>query len=359
MNLRDRRVSLSVLVLCVASTGAALYAQGEVQGRRVFFSGHSFHYFMPPIVADIAKNAGIKDHTQLGLSAIGGSRVYQHWNAPQTTSAKEEAVALPAEIIKVASTAFFPKEGKILVPTDDGDVEVTYTGKTPTAFTGCSGGKGTVKAGTKIGGTDNPAKTALKGGKVDVFTMAPIYLPDDGIEKFVKLGIAHNPKIRFFVQENWLPWDHYDPAFKPPMGKVDHNAPTGASLRKLHEPYFKSIDEHVAALNKKYGTTAVRVAPVGQAVIKLREKILAGEARGLKEQKDLFIDPLGHANASLQALVAYCYYALIYERNPAGLAVPGILAKAEQADKLNVLLQKIAWEAVTAHPLSGVTNSAR
>jgi hypothetical protein len=358
----QRRVILPVFLLILTAffTSSYLHAQVETKGQRVFFSGHSFHYFMPPILADIAKKAEIKDHTQVGLSAIGGSRVYQHWNAPQTAVAKaSNAATLPTETITVGSTAQFPKSGKIIVQTADGDVEVAYTDKTPTTFTGCTGGKGTLSAGKKVGTATNPAKDALKSGKLDVFTMAPIYLPDDGIEKFVKLGIDNNPKIRILVQENWLPWDHYDVAFKPPVGKVDHNAPTGEALRKTHETYFKAIDEHVAALNKKYGTTAVRVAPVGQAVIKLREKIIAGEAPGLKEQNDLFTDPIGHARPPLQALVAYCYYALIYEKSPVGLPVPAILAKADQGEKLNELLQRIAWEAVTSHPLSGVKAGKR
>jgi hypothetical protein len=278
------RAALSILTF--VAVAASLHAQPETKGQRVFFSGHSFHYFMPPILADIAKKAEIKDHTQLGLSAIGGSRVYQHWNVPEEK---------------------------------------------------------------------NKAKEALKAGKVDVFTMAPIYLPDDGIEKFVKLGLDNNPKMRLFVQENWLPWDHFDEAFKAPPGKVDHDAPTVESLRKLHAPYFKAIDEHVAELNKKYQTKAVHVAPVGQAVIALREKILAGQAPGLKAQNDLFTDAIGHAKPPLQALVAYCYYALIYEKSPVGLPVPGIIAKANESEKLNRLLQEIAWEAVTSHPLSGVT----
>jgi hypothetical protein len=114
------------------------------------------------------------------------------------------------------------------------------------------------------------------------------------------------------------------------------------------------MDEHVAELNKKYNTTAVRVAPVGQAVLKLREKIIAGEVPGLKEQNDLFSDPIGHAKTPLQALVAYCYYALIYEKSPVGLPVPAVLGNAKENQMLNRLLQEIAWEAVTSHPQSGV-----
>src|SRR5207247_1814273 len=141
----------------------------------------------------------------------------------------------------------------------------------------------------------------------------------------VKLGLANNPKLRLFVQENWLPWDHYDTAFKAPKEKVDHNAPTIEELRKTHAPYFKSFDEHVAMLNKKYDTKAVRVAPVGQAVLLLRARIIDGKAPGLKEQNDLYTDSVGHAKAPLEVLVAYCYYASIYEKSPVSLPVPARL----------------------------------
>lgn len=277
---------LTIVSLILLVAGDSVRAQSEIKGQRVFSAGHSFHYFMPPILADIAKKAKIDDHKQVGLSSIGGSRVYQHWNVAEDM---------------------------------------------------------------------NKAKESLKAGNVDVFTMSPIYLPDEGIEKFVKLGIENNPKIRIFVQENWLPWDHYDVTFQAPKEQVDHNAPTGESLRKTHEPYFKSIDEHVAELNEKYETKAVRVAPVGQAVILLREKIIAGESPGLKEQNDLFTDAIGHAKAPQAVLVAYVYYALIYERSPAGLPMPAALGKATaESEKLNRLLQEIAWQAVTTHPQSGV-----
>src|ERR1035437_9996212 len=52
------------------------------QGQRVFFTGHSFHVFIPPILKNIADSAGIFDQKNLGLSSIGGSQVIQHWNLP-------------------------------------------------------------------------------------------------------------------------------------------------------------------------------------------------------------------------------------------------------------------------------------
>lgn len=267
--------------------------QQAVQGQRVFSCGHSFHVFVPPILNDLAKAAGVDGHKQLGLSSIGGSRVIQHWDVPE-------------EI--------------------------------------------------------NKAKEALRAGTVDVLTLSPIHLPDEGIANFAALALERNPKTRITLQEFWLPFDIYDSTFKLRPTAVDHNALSGAELRKLHGPYFQGMDEHVRELNKKFGKNAIVVVPVGQAVIALREKIIASEAPGLKTQEDLFTDAIGHAKPPLQALVAYCHFAVIYRRSPVGLPMPAVLARANNPDwdeKLNRLLQELAWNAVTRHPLSGVTAEAK
>ena len=283
-----RRCALSLVLIPLLLAGPSVAGEKKdapAKGQRIFSAGHSFHYFMPPILRDIALKAGIKDHEQLGLSAIGGSRVIQHWD----------------------------------------------------------------KAEDK-----NEAKKALKAGKVDVLTLAPIHLPDPGIDKFVTLALENNPDVRVTVQEFWLPFDIYDTTFKLRPAKVDHDALKIDELRSLHKKYFEDMDAHVRELNKKHGKEAVFVVPVGQAVLALREKIVAGEAPGLKKQSDLFTDPIGHAKAPLEALVAYCHYAVLYKRSPVGLDVPAVLSKAAEAKALNRLLQEIAWEAVTRHPLSGV-----
>jgi hypothetical protein len=122
------------------------------------------------------------------------------------------------------------------------------------------------------------------------------------------------------------------------------------------------MDAHVAELNQKHGKKVLYVVPVGQAVIALREKIIAGEVPGLKTQEDLFTDAIGHARPPLQALAAYCHFAVIYRRTPIGLPMPGVLAKAKNAgwdEKLNRLLQELAWHAVIGHPLSGVRGDGK
>jgi hypothetical protein len=207
----------------------------------------------------------------------------------------------------------------------------------------------------------NKAKEALKTGKVDVLTLSPIFLPDPGIENFTRLALEHNKDIRVVVQPIWLRWDVYEPTTKPPA-KVDHNTITGEELRKRHEEYFRSMDEYVRDLNQKLGKPVLFEVPAPQAVIALREKIIAGQAPGLKTQEDLFTDALGHGRPPLQALVAYCNFAVIYRRSPVGLAVPRVLKQANLGDEegpLNRLLQELAWEAVLQHPLSGLRREAQ
>ncbi len=291
-------VGLTTGILFLANPTAVAIAEDAAatqpieKGLRVYSAGHSFHYFVPGQLAQMATAAGIKDHVQVGLSAIGGSRVIQHWN--------------------VLDDKFKSKE-------------------------------------------------VLKSGRADVLTLAPIHLPDEGIEKFATLALEGNPDIRVTVEEFWLPYDIYDTTFTNHPKQVDHNAPTADDLRKLHAPYFKSMDAHVEELNKKFGKPVVFVVPAGQAIIALREKIIAGQAPGLKQQADLFTDPIGHATAPLEALVSYCHFAVIYKRSPVGLPLPQVLAaanKPEWDDKLNRLLQELAWEAVIQHPLSGVKVAA-
>ena len=205
----------------------------------------------------------------------------------------------------------------------------------------------------------NKVKPALIGSKADVLTLSPIYLPDEGIENFVKLGLEHNPNLRITVQEFWLPFD--DQALWATRAKgvtVDRDSKTIPQLRDAHATYFQAMDEHVRMLNTKYGKTAVFVVPSGQAVLALREKVIKGGVPGVAKQSELFTDPIGHPRDHIKVLATYCHYAVIYGRSPVGLPVPNAIAKAPEAEKLNRLLQELAWDAVTQHPLSGVKATA-
>jgi hypothetical protein len=97
----------------------------------------------------------------------------------------------------------------------------------------------------------------------------------------------------------------------------------------------------------------VRIVPVGDAVLKLRELIAAGKAPGLTKQTDLFTDLIGHGKEPVLALATYCNFACIYKVSPVGLKDSNP-ALDKLSPELRPLLQQIAWDTVTAYPFSGV-----
>ncbi len=197
----------------------------------------------------------------------------------------------------------------------------------------------------------------LRRGNVDVLTLSPILHPDEGIDRFARLALEHNPGVRITVQASWAPFDGVMGASLH-CGKPDRDRMSEHDLWQLHAPYFESLDEEITSLNRKVGRQALFVVPVGQALLRLRERIRAGKAPGLDSQEDLFVDALGHPAAALQVLNAYVHFCVIYRRSPSGLPISAALAhvgSSTQRGAMNRLLQDLAWQAVTEHRLSGVS----
>ena len=279
------RLLRGLLLFVLAAVGLTAQ-EASPKGLKVLTAGHSFHVWMPPLVAEMAKAAGIQGHEQLAISSIGGSKVIQHWDLP-------------------------PEKNK--------------------------------------------AKPVLEAGKADLFTMAPTFLPDPGIENFTKLGLQHNPKLRLTLQQNWVPFE--DPEIwlsKSKPKSIDRDVITLAQLRSKHDPYFRLIEDHVKEINDRIPAAKIVIVPSGEAVMALRDKVIKGEAPGVRTQNELFTDALGHPGPQIRVLSAYCHFSVIYRRSPVGLPVVSQLTKLPEAEKLNRMLQQIAWKAVTGHPMSGV-----
>lgn len=203
----------------------------------------------------------------------------------------------------------------------------------------------------------NQAKKLLNTGKVDVLTLSPMpTLPDEGIDKFTELALEKNPKARILVQASWFPFDKPDAGFF--FKNADRDNAKLDELKECCQPFYDKIVKQIDALNDKYkaqtGRQVVYLVPVGQAVLYLREKVLAGQVPGITKQSELFNDSIGHGKPPIVTLAAYCTYSVIYGRNPSGLAAPSSLKKEKEPDALNKILQDVSWQAVTGEPLSGV-----
>lgn len=203
----------------------------------------------------------------------------------------------------------------------------------------------------------NLAKAALREAKVDVLTMSPNWIvPDEGIERFVELGLQHNPKLRVVVQLSWMPGDAFDAKDKVKSNEERDTRPLDIPLA-AHARWKGLLEPQLRALNQKLGRDVIHVAPAGDALLKLRALILAGKVPGITKQSELFTDAGGHGKMPVIALVTYCNFVCIYRISPVGLNDP-----QPELDKLTPdlkpLLQRVAWEAATAHPMSGVTATA-
>jgi len=273
------RRHFSPFIVFAWSIASIASAQEPTATLRVFYTGHSFHMFVPARMALYAKAAGIKEYQLAGTQSLGGSRVQQHWDLPDEK---------------------------------------------------------------------NQAKRILEKGGVDVFTMSPnVKMPDDGIDRFAEWGLKHNPRLRLLVQESWVPGDFLDKRITNNSQRDDTDL---AKLRGDQEKWRRQMEAQANAINKKAGRDAVLIMPVGDAVVKLRELVVAGKVPGIAKQSELFTDTTGHGKMPIILLTAYTNYACITGRSPVGLKANEPSVSAE----LNALLQRIAWETVTVYPMSGV-----
>lgn len=200
----------------------------------------------------------------------------------------------------------------------------------------------------------NEAKKALKTGEVDVFVMSPISFPDEGIENFVKLGLEHNPEMRFVVQLSWGGGDIDNQDF--PKGAFDNvdKEKTPEQLKIYNERNIKAGEAQADDINMKYGNgkEILALVPSVQAMVTLRTRIARQEWPGLTRQGELFVDAV-HPSAPMEALNTYLHFAVLYGKSPVGLPMPAMLKNAKREawnDRFNRSLQELAWETVTSYP---------
>ena len=304
-----------LILAMVLTVLSALSVQAEENKRapnklRIYTAGNSFHMRLPTWLTAIEKAANVALHEQIGVSYMASAWVKEHL----------------------------------------GKIDATHQ-----------------------------ARPVIESGNLDVLTLGGMHTPDDGIDTFATTGIEHNPKLIVTYQEFWLPYDRLDypltrknffgdlaislrtwkdatDTTKTPKDTSNFDIPTADQLEKLHEPYFQGINTYIGDLNRKLGRNVIRVVPVGQAVLALRRKVVAGEVPGVSKQSELFQDNLGHPSDAIRALAGYCHFIVLHQKDPRGLTLPLFpFTKRDNPFKqdCNLILEEVAWKAVTEHPLSG------
>ncbi len=302
----------TALVLAISADSVASQESAPIlEGQKYFMATHSFNVFIGPSrrgggggpLQALADEAGIDGHENVGVQMIGGSTPMQHWN--------------------------------------------------------------------QGGGDDsrNLAKVALRAGGVDVFTMSPnARMPEDGIDLFGDLMIETNPLGRILVQNSWSAWDgsgltpSVGGAGSPDFSNEDRDQAGVGTIQgwmdrlESEGGYLRRMRTQLAGINERAGRDLAFVVPSAPAVYRLRQEVLQGDVPGVAHQSELFVDAIGHPARPVVNLVTYVWFSAIYRRSPVGLTA---LIEADDATSAEreELLQRIAWNAVIAEPMSGVVGA--
>jgi hypothetical protein len=263
-----RRMMICSLVMLVA-VAIAVPARTRAEdpkkppaGLRVFYTGHSFHMFVPPRVEQLVKAAGIEGHKLVGTQSIGGSRVIQHWElADDKNKAKAALTTGEVDVFTMAAHLQIPDEG--------------------------------ITKFTELGLSHNPNLRLL---------VQASWYPFDGPP-----GENGNPGKRI-------------------TNNAQRDEAKIADLQAAIDEWRKKLEAQVDEQNRHHGKQAVFIIPVGDAVVKLRGLVIDGKYPGVTKQSELFTDPIGHGGPHIQALASYCNFAAIYRISPEGLkmSVSGI-----------------------------------
>src|SRR5262245_17257599 len=102
----------TICLALLTTAAAAQDSKAPPAGLRVFYTGHSFHMFVPRNVELLVKSAGIQGHKLVGQQGIGGSRVIQHWDLPEEQNkAKPALTSGEVDVFTMAAHLEIPDRG--------------------------------------------------------------------------------------------------------------------------------------------------------------------------------------------------------------------------------------------------------
>jgi Ca2+-binding RTX toxin-like protein len=169
------------------------------------------------------------------------------------------------------------------------------------------------------------------------------------VQQYLDLLAPNSPDADIFIFAQWPRFEGQDwetQWLRPYTGGWDGTFRT--------KDYYETLTRTLQGMDLDAN---VYMIPVGHVMHALHQKMQAGLVPGYTSITQLYADNT-HLNSVGSYIVATTFYATLFRTSPVGLPVPA----AYQADQpisadLAAIIQRTAWDVVTAIPISGVVST--
>ena len=176
---------------------------------------------------------------------------------------------------------------------------------------------------------------------------------------WIDFCLKHNPDMTFYLSDAW-----------PQLSQLKQKPTsedffTDAVLDQLGDERRTLHAQVIDPLRKAY-PNKIFILPTSDAMVLAAKHFIRGELPGIeglhrvigKKERSLWRDQLGHLGPGFERLEGYVFYATLYGKSPE-LIEEKILfggnASFPSTD-LDRMFRKIAWQAVSEHPHTGITD---
>jgi hypothetical protein len=199
---------------------------------------------------------------------------------------------------------------------------------------------------------------SLSNAAWDVMTWGPYF--NDRPEYYtcwMDFALKYPPEMKFCLSDAWPQLYQLE---KKPESESEMTHEVFQKMNQDREVVYNGLIE---TLREQYGER-IFIMPTNRAFTLIAQRHLANPLPGVEglhravggKERSIWRDTLGHIGEGFERLEGYVFFATLYGKNPADLPADlpfkdyGGFPNAE----LDRIFREVAWEAVTAHPFSGV-----
>ncbi|MGI9442176.1 MAG: hypothetical protein ACR2N1_06895 [Rubripirellula sp.] len=176
---------------------------------------------------------------------------------------------------------------------------------------------------------------------------------------WIDFCLKYNPNMKFYLSDAW-----------PQLSQLKEKPKSEAFftdevLDQLAEERKKMHALVIDPLRKAY-PGKVFILPTSDSMVLAAKHFMRGELPGIdglhrvigKKERSLWRDQLGHLGPGFERLEGYVFYATLYGKSPELIKddIPFGGNTTFPSTSLDQMFRKIAWQAVSEHPYSGITD---